>query len=291
MIGFLRLIRWPNLLIVILTQWLTRNCLVIDTSLHPYDFYLLIFSTVLIAAAGYIINDYYDVETDAINKPGKNSIGKQISRKAAFNFYWIFNVVAILLGFYLGYKLNKINLGFIHVICAGLLFFYSTTYKGMVLLGNLIIALLSAVVLLICGLFEPAVYGGYNMLIISAYTIFAFLLSLSREITKDIEDVEGDERAGYQSLPIVFGIRRAKILAISILIFTIFLLLFVQIKYIWGDILSEIYFSLAVQLPLAYLAIYTFRAKEKMAFHRAGTINKMIMLAGILSMLIFYYSL
>lgn len=288
---FLRLIRWPNLFIVILTQILTRNCLLIDTSLHPYDFLLLVFSTILIAAAGYIINDYYDVLSDSINKPEKVIIGNQISRKVAFNLYWIFNLIGILIGFYLGYKLGKINLGFIQFICAGLLYFYSTTYKGMIMLGNLVIALLSASVLLICGLFEPAVYGDYNMLILSAYAIFAFLLSLSREITKDIEDMDGDEKAGHRTMPIAIGIQKTKIVAIGILLMIIALLLFVQIKFIWGDMLSEIYFSIAIQLPLLYLVYYTARANTKASFHRAGTINKMIMLAGVLSMLIFYYSL
>ncbi len=291
MIGFLRLIRWPNLLIVLVTQILTRQCLVIDTSLHPYDFGFLVFSTLLIAAAGYIINDYYDVDTDVINKPQKVIIGNEISRKAAFNWYWIFNLLGILLGFYVGYKLHKINLGMIQIICAGLLYFYSTTYKGMVILGNLIIAFLSALVLLICGLFEPAVYGGYNLLIISGYAAFAFLLSLSREMIKDLEDIEGDQAAGHRTLPIVYGLEKSKNTIIGILLLTIALLAWVQIQLIMGDWISQLYFVVMVQTPLIYLLVFIKNAKNKFDFHRAGKFNKWIMLAGILSMIIFYLSL
>jgi 4-hydroxybenzoate polyprenyltransferase len=217
----IRLIRIPNLLIIALTMYLFRYCLIgkmldlrgVWLGLSDTDFLLLTLSVIVIAAAGYIINDYFDVSIDAVNKPEKVIIGRHISPDTAFRIYVALNVLGIIAGFYLALKVGNYKLGFINLLSAGLLWLYSSLYKKKFLLGNLVIAFLSALVPLIVAFFEPMrEYASFGF--IKAYAAFAFLMTLVREIIKDIEDIEGDKAEGATTMPVYIGIIPSKIIAV-----------------------------------------------------------------------------
>jgi len=312
MTAYIKIIRIPNLVIVILTQYLLRFCVIrtfygleyVSPALSEFDFVILVLSTILIAAGGYIINDLYDLQTDKINKPGKILIGKSISSQKAHYLYWGLTVPGVLMGFYLSIKVNYIMLGFIYIAIAMMLWFYSARYQKTVLWGNIAISLLSAMVVLIVWLFEffalreePLIYVDVMnrlqiiTLIVSGYALFAFLVSLIREIIKDIEDIEGDRKAGYRTLPIVTAINKAKGTATGIIVISILLLAFTQ-YFLYMKELSLIfwYLMIAVQSLFIYLLYNTFKAREKENFHFLSNTTKIIMVAGILSMQLFCIS-
>jgi 4-hydroxybenzoate polyprenyltransferase len=162
MLAFSRLIRLPNLLIVALTQYLIRYGVLLPfmelsglkNRFSDLDFALLVLSTVLIAAAGYVINDYFDTRTDRINRPERVVIDKGIKRRVAMALHVVLNILGIGLGFYLGYKVGIYKLGLIHAFSAGLLWFYSTDFKKQFLIGNIIVSLLTTSVPMIVPVFE-----------------------------------------------------------------------------------------------------------------------------------------
>ena len=176
--------------------------------LSKFDFSLLVLSTILIAAAGYIINDIFDITADEINKPESVVIGKKITEKKARLVYLLLNAVGISFSLYLAIKIEHPTMALVQVFIVASLWMYSSYYKRRILSGNFIIALLSALVLIVVGLFEPEFYR--NFVFLMAYSGFAFFVSLTREIIKDMEDVEGDEKAQYKTLPVRFGLQKTK---------------------------------------------------------------------------------
>ena len=150
--SFLRLIRWPNLVFIILAQgifyFFIEFPLYASHSILPIldlpCFVLLCFSSVCIAAAGYIINDYFDVNIDMINKPDKLIIEKFIKRRWAIVWHLILSLVGIFMGFYIDYNTPTSLLGLTNTICVILLFIYSISLKRKLLSGNVVVSLLTA---------------------------------------------------------------------------------------------------------------------------------------------------
>ena len=306
--AFFRLIRWPNLFFIVLTQFLFYTCILlpsfhngpvwIENVLKPFDFALLSLSSALIAAAGYIINDYFDLNIDRVNKPERIIVGKIINRRWAIIWHWILSGAGILLGFYIGWRLKNIFIGPANMACVGLLWFYSTTFKKKLLIGNIIISLLTAWVILVLYLCEfrlhrfvdpvyhPLLSRVYKFAVL--YAAFAFILSLVREVIKDIEDRDGDTRYGCRTMPIVWGISVSKVFAATWLIVLIASLLIIQfyvLQYRWWGIV--LYTILLIILPLLQILRKLYQATTIGNYHRLSSLIKGVMLAGILSMIFF----
>ncbi len=276
--SFLRLIRAGNLLIIVLTQYLVRIFLVGPKEdwlrhLTDFRFFLLSLSTVLIAAAGYIINDYYDIKIDTINKPRRVVIGRIMRRRHAMVTHSAFNALGIGLGLLVGLKVAAVNL-----VAAFVLWLYSNQLKRLPFIGNFTVALLTAASLLVIILYAPR-----NGFLVVSFAVFAFFISLIREIIKDMEDLRGDATFGCQTLPIVWGIRRTKSL-LYILIGSFLVILFTLSFYLQEWIVF--YFSLFVFLPTAWLTWRLVRADTRKEFGYLSTWCKIIMLSGVLSMVL-----
>ena len=277
--AILNLIRFPNLLLVVLSQALVQACLLASdiswSKLLDPAFLALTFSTACIAAAGYIINDYYDVKIDAINKPDKMVVGKFIRRRRAMFAHLVLSFIGVAIGLWLSVPVGLINFGAVM-----LLWGYSAHLKKMMLVGNITIALLSASMLLVV-----AVQAGILNKITLGYAGFAFLISLIREIIKDMEDVKGDASFDCRTLPIVAGLRHTKLVLYPLA--GIFMALIVAaIVYPSTSIYFDGYMVVAVILPTILLVIKLARADRKRDFTYLSNLNKGIMLAGILSMLL-----
>ncbi|HSG68585.1 MAG TPA: geranylgeranylglycerol-phosphate geranylgeranyltransferase [Bacteroidales bacterium] len=309
---WLRLFRLPNLAMIILTQYLLGYGIIrpvlhmqkVEAPLGNFNFALLVFVTVLIASAGYLINDHFDVNTDRRNKPGRNMLDGNLSVRKAMRLYYLLNGIGILTGFYLAYLAGSFQLGLIFPAIIGLLWFYSSRYQRMPFWGNLIVAFLSAMVLLIIWLFEffmlLANSGDFVNVInllddinlyVWAYAVFAFLLSLVREMVKDVQDMEGDRLSGYRTLPVLWGMHKAKWLIVFITIIIILLLAAAQyFLFTKGMILPFWYLLIAVQSIFVYFLVILLMARSAEAFGFLGTTAKVLMLAGILSMELIYIS-
>jgi len=263
--------------------------------LDGFCFFLLIMSTVFITAAGYVINDYFDRKTDLVNRPDTVIVGKKIKIRYAMALHIIFNIIGVVTGFYISIRIGEPLLGLIFVTVSGLLWFYSTTYKRQLLIGNLIIALLTAMVPLIVFLFEyPLLKSSYNELFtvfgsilkyltawILGYSGFAFLLTLAREIIKDAEDFEGDHAYGNQTIPIVIGPAYTK----GIIVF-LFIVVVVAVFYVYFTYLTNkftLYFiCIMLVIPLLYNIYKVIKANTRKDYNVASLITKIIMINGLL---------
>jgi len=271
-------------------------------------FFLLVMSTLFIAAAGYIINDYFDTRTDRINKPDKVVVGVSVDRRTAMTLHTIFNVIGVCIGIYLSIHIGIISMAFIFFLAAGLLWFYSTNYKRQLLIGNLTVAFLTAMVPLIVVLFEIPMlnkeYGtimlqynssfNYIFIWVAGFSIFAFLTTLIREIIKDTEDFEGDAAYGMKTLPIVAGISLTKTILSLLITGTVFLLIFILVKFIIfsgerTDYISLAYFAAFLIIPFFVLLTLILIAREKADYHRASLLIKIIMLFGVMYSFVVYY--
>jgi 4-hydroxybenzoate polyprenyltransferase len=276
--GFLRLIRWPNLLFIILTQYFVRIFLTGPREAwwnHFTDlrFLMLSVSTVLVAAAGYIINDYYDIKIDTINKPKRVVVGRILRRRWAMISHLVLNVTGILLAFVVDWKI-----GIVTFVSGFMLWLYSNQLKRLPFTGNLTIALLTAASLLVVWLYDPE-----NEFLVYTFAAFAFFISLIREIIKDMEDVRGDATFGCQTLPIIWGMRRTKTL-LYVLIFSFLIVLFSLSAYLQNAVVM--YFCFFILLPVGWLTYKLFRADTRKEFSYLSRFCKLIMLSGILSMIL-----
>lgn len=271
----------------------------VATSLSAFGMLLLIIATVCIAAAGNIINDIFDVETDFINKPDKLIIGKVISEKTAYNLFIMFNVIGVGIGFYLSNLVGRSAFFSVFVIISALLYIYASYLKQMLLIGNIVISILVSLSLIIVGVFDllPGITSLNQQTqftffkIIFDYAIFAFIINLLREITKDIEDVDGDHKAGMNTLPIVIGRERAaKVLFVLSFIPLLFVGYYVA-NSLYKNQIAVIYFLFLIIGPLIYSTIKIYSATTKKEFHHVSNMLKLVMLFGMLSLLLYYFLL
>lgn len=300
--SILNLIRWKNLIMIALVQLLVKYALLEPlgalTSLDTLGIIILTLATICIAAAGNIINDIYDIETDLVNKPEKVIVGKSISEKTAYTLFIVFNVLGVGLGYYLSHSVGKSAFFSLFVVISALLYIYATYLKRTLLIGNIIISILVGLSVLIVGLFElmPGITPNNQQLqlvylkIILNYSIFAFMINLIREIAKDIEDTNGDYKAGMNTLPIAIGRERASNMLFALSLIPILAVAYYVVYKIFRNQTMVIYFLAFVIGPLIYVAIKVFNAKTKKHFHHISNILKLVMFLGMLSLLLYKYA-
>ncbi|HSZ72316.1 MAG TPA: geranylgeranylglycerol-phosphate geranylgeranyltransferase [Cytophagaceae bacterium] len=270
----LKLIRFPNLIILGLTVLMVYEYLVLQQpSLHALlsvKIWLVVFSIVLTAAAGYVINDYYDIKIDYVNKPRRVLVGRIIARRTAIIFHSVMNVVAVAFSAFVGWKF------FISVLFSSfLLWYYANSLKRKPLAGNLVVSFLSGFSIYLVGLLRKG--EGYDIVIFSC---FAFLISLIRELVKDMEDIKGDAAFGCKTLPILLGERKTKVFVIFLAALFITMLAF----YFYPRNESLAIYCGVILLPLiGMLIIGLIVADTTHRYRRISALCKWIMLAGILT--------
>lgn len=296
-------------MVIALTMLVTRYCMMqpilavqhanMQLQLSHADFFLLIISTLLIAAAGYIINDYFDVKTDRINKPEKLYIDNGVKRRLAIVIHTVFNVLGFAIGVYVAHKANNFFLCGIQFVSITALWFYSTHLKRQVLNGNILVATLSAMVPLLVLFFEMPLLEhkflesiksfSFLYLSVCSFALFAFLLSLVREIIKDIEDLKGDYETGCRTMPIVWGVKAAKAIVAGLISNILLLQLFIFYKlYKQHFSILLIYLFVFIFVPLVLLIWKLYKSQQKQEYHTLSKWVKYIMLTGVLSTIIIY---
>lgn len=271
--------------------------------LSHVDFLLLCLASVLIAAAGYIINDYFDVHIDKINKPQKVLLDRYIRRRWAIFWHLLLSMVGVMISLIISFSVGDrfFIIGITNFFCVLTLWVYSTTYKRKILVGNILISLLTAWTVWVVYLAEvidwwrqPSVTISQTLALskllrlAALYAGFAFIISLVREVVKDIEDVEGDRREGCRTMPIIWGIPVSKVFMAVWLVVLIGILLVIQFYVIqFGWWLWVTYLLLLVVVPLCLVLRWLYLATNKAHYSRLSSWIKTIMLTGILSMLFF----
>jgi len=259
-------------------------------------FYLLVVASIMIAAAGYIINDYFDIQIDNINRPGSLIIGNSITPKVALVLYSLFSVIGLLLSGYLSKQLQNAYILFFNFISVLVLLLYSYTFKRKLLIGNLIISALTAWVILVLAVaesgFSESNHTGWGLLLKFSmlYGGFAFIISFIREIVKDMEDINGDKAMGCTTMPIVWGIPHTKIFA-GIWMIVLILTISAGVVYLLrdGKWIGSFYGVIFIMVPLIIALRKLLKAINPKDFHNLSTMIKVIMLTGILSMLFIWF--
>ncbi len=301
--SFFKLIRWPNLVMIVLVQYLIRfaiiESLAVPHVLNHFYFFLGVLCSVSLAAGGYVINDIMDIGADTTNKPQRMVLGARISVDTGWTIYAVLNFIAVISGYLVARQTSIGQLWLIPVVAAALLYLYSSDLKKRAVIGNLVVSILTALPIFLVAVFDVLPAATVNnkelvkpvFLAISIYAAFALALNFIREIIKDAEDIEGDSAAGYRTLAVLMGRQNVRwiiaILIVGVLTFT----LGYNFYLFQSDLYSALYVSIFVNLPLAYLMIKVMLAKSKADFFKASTLTKIIMLTGILSMLVFTLSI
>jgi 4-hydroxybenzoate polyprenyltransferase len=313
--AFLRLIRWPNLVFIVVTQCLFYYLITIPV-FKSYNtvpvltetlFWCIVASSVLIAAAGYIINDYFDLNIDRVNKPDKLVVEKIIKRRWAIIWHLLLSLIGFLISTWVCIKildLYTVIVAGINLACIIALWLYSTSYKRRLLVGNVLISLLTAWTILILLLIN--MHSWFMVKILNAsklpyeiasnklfkfamlYAGFAFIISLVREVIKDMEDMEGDAKYGCKTMPIVWGIPSTKVFTAVWLIVAVAALVIIQVYALYlGWWWSAAYCVVTIIIPLLWILKKLYKAQVAKDYHQLSTAIKLVMLAGILSMIFF----
>lgn len=302
--AFLKLVRWPNLVFIALTQVMFKYCILtpifeqagLKPNVEGIYFVLIVLSYVLIAAGGYIINDYFDLNIDRVNKPDKVIIDRVIRRRVALMLHIVVSVLAVAFSFYVDLRAGSKIAGLSALTCVILLFFYSTTLKKKFLIGNVLVSATTAWSIIALTWFEGNQFFIFKsragsleiekiFRLTVLYTGFAFIISLIREVVKDMEDVEGDRKYGCKTMPIVWGYNATKVFVMVWLIVLIAMVGTTQ-AYVgqFGWWFSIVYAVFLIIGPLLNVGKNLFKARTPADYHKLSSLIKLVMLTGILSM-------
>ncbi len=269
--ALVRLTRLWNLLIIGLAQYCTAYFLISPGNLSDPKLFLLTLSTMIIAAGGYSINDYYDVKIDLINKPERVVVGKSLTRRRVLLIHSVLSTTGTVMGFFLSWPLGVLNFS-----VAFLLWLYSNALKRLPFIGNLTVALLTGLAVFAVNLLYLPVH-----IIVLVYVLYAFFMTLIREIIKDMEDLKGDDTFGCRTLPIIWGLRNTKVFVYGLII--LFFGAVVAIHLLLTH-MPVIFFTGFLLMPMGILVVWLIRADTKKDYHYLSQFTKLIMLAGIFSM-------
>ena len=300
MINYLKLIRYRHLLLLAFMQLIFRYGFLklqnIPLALIDWQYILLVLSIVCLAAGGAIINAIFQQDSDTENKPNFQVVGKFISENTAYNLYAAFTFIGVSIGFYLSNVIQKPNFAILFILIASTLYFYASSMKNSILVGNLIIAFVNSIYLLIIGLFDllPSTFEGNQTVmgihfsILIDYAIFTFIICFLIELVSDIKNTNGDKSQGLSTLAIVIGTSKAKKVTLVISLIPIFCVLYYLKVYLFDAKLlySFIYGLIFIVTPLIYFSIKIFKANEPKEFRHLNIILKCILFFAYLSIFV-----
>ena len=313
---YLKLLRVGNLaflavLLYVMEKWVATPLLQVEKfpELMPWwVLLLLILSTLCVAAGGYVINDYFDVKIDRINRPDDMIVTRVISRETAMHWFYALTTIGIVAGLAVAWWARSWNLLFIYIVIPGLLWFYSASYKRMLLVGNLIVAFISALVPLLVAILqadylkhlyhEALAYTpivGQLYVWLGGFALFSFLLTWSREVVKDMEDIEGDREMECRTMPIVWGEKTSKVVVTLLVIITMALIAYwawcvLPFPMGWRTLTGRfVIFGLLV--PMVCVLVLLWSAGTKRELHTVQQVLKFVMFLGTMFSYVIYTNL
>lgn len=304
---YLRLLRIGNLafvaiLLFVMEYWVATPLLqraMFEPLMPWWVLVLLILSVVVIAAGGYVINDYFDVKIDRINRPDDLVVTRVISRDGAMHLFQVLTIVGVLMGGVVSWWAHSWTLLFIYIVIPGLLWFYSASYKRMFLVGNIVVAFASAIVPLLVAIVNADhlrhLYGealAYTPIVgelyvwLGGFAGFALLTTLAREMVKDIEDIEGDREMECRTMPIVWGVKVTKMVVTLVLLITAALIAYMAFAVLpfasdWQSF-STRYIVFGLMVPILCVMLLLWAAKTPIEYRRTQLIIKFTMFMGVM---------
>ena len=303
----MRLVRWSNLLFLAALIWLMEKWVAVPIldkaafgeQLPWYLLLLIMLATIGIAAGGYVINDYFDVKIDRINRPDEVVVTRSVSKPAAMRMSIGLSSFGAICGLIVAALLHSLTIAILFILIPGLLWFYSSSYKRLFMVGNLIIALLAGVTPMIVAMANVAILQlRYETIIpfttlphdlyawLGGFALFAFLLTWIREIVKDLQDQMGDRELECHSMPVVWGEKWTKIFVTGLIVATLAI-----IGHLWYHVLpfsiswttlSTRYIALGVVIPLLCTLWLLWAAKIPSDYKNCQQVVKFTMLIGML---------
>ncbi len=295
MLIYLKLIRAGNLVFIALTMFLIKYGLFepfgVAITLNLFGFSMLVLAVVLVAAAGYVINDIYDVSADLRNKPDRTFIQNKISEKSAYRIFFILNIIGVGLGFYLSNMIGRPGFSAFFIFGSAILYLYNSQFQQTILVGNILVSIIVGLIPIGVGLYDllPAITPENKQTqstifsILIDYSIFAFLINFLREIVKDQQDMDGDYNAGYRTLPIVFGKSRTNKILFAIGFIPLGFLIYYIYQYLFENTRAVVYTLFLLVAPLLYFQINILTAKKKSEYALLSKILKAVLFFGLIS--------
>ncbi len=271
-------VRGYNILVVVVAQYLTSVYILAHDKplkhvLFDVNLLMLVLASAATIAAGYIINNFYDSEKDLINRPNKSKLDRLVSQNTKLSFYFVLNFLAVIFASYVSF--NAVL--FFSVYIFGI-WFYSHKLKKMPFIGNLTSAILT-----ITPFFAIFLYYKNFETVIFVHAIFLFLIISMRELTKDLENMQGDLLLNYKTIPVIYGEKASKVMLTSLIVLTgipVYLLLnYFNIGHMYW------FFYLSIGLLLVFL-VFLWRSKTKTHYLILHNILKFIILAGVFSIVL-----
>lgn len=292
---YLKLIRAGNLLFISLTMYLIKYGLFepfgVTITLNFLGFSLLVLAVISVAASGYIINDIYDVKADLQNKPERTLVNNSISEKTAYRLFFVLNILGVGLGFYLSNMIGRPGFSAFFILGSAILYLYNSQLQQTLLVGNILISVIVGMVPVGVGLYDllPAITPQNQQTqsvifsILIDYSIFAFLINLLREITKDQQDLDGDYNVGYRTLPIVLGKTRTNKVLFAFGLFPLAFLIYYTYTYLFENTSAVIYSLFLLIGPLLYYQVTVLTAGKKKEYATLSLVLKFILFFGLIS--------
>lgn len=313
---YLKLLRVGNLaflaiLLFVMEKWVALPLLQLAQFSEQMPWWvltLIILATVFVAAGGYVINDYFDVKIDRINRPDDLVVTRHISREGAMRLFQVLTLVGVLMALGVAWWARSWTLAMIFIVIPGLLWFYSASYKRQLLIGNIVVAFASALVPLLIAIINADylahLYGealAYTPIVgqlyvwLGGFAIFAFLMTIVREMVKDIEDREGDCEMECRTIPIVWGVKTTKIIVTILLLAIAALIMYIAwavlpFPHSWQSF-STRYVVFGLLVPIACVITLLWASTNQVEIRRTQLVLKFMMFMGVMYSFVIYQNL
>ena len=303
----MQLVRWSNLLFLAVLVWVMDKWVAVPVlnqaafgeQLPWYTLLLIVCATVLIAAGGYVVNDYFDVKIDRINRPDQLIVTRTVSRESAVRLSMWLSGTGVVCGLASAALLKSTTIAILFVFVPGLLWFYSSSYKRLFMIGNLTIALLAGLTPMMVAFANIAQLRlRYELILpyttlehdlyawLGGFALFAFLLTWIREIIKDMQDQQGDRELECHSMPVVWGEKWTKVFVTALIVLTLAI-----IGHLWWHVLpfphtwmnlSTRYIVLGITIPLLGALWLLWAAKIPSDYKTCQQVVKLTMALGMM---------
>lgn len=320
----IKVLRPLNLLFIVIVMIVIRLALIVPSlativvnesdflspELSDFQYAMLILSVIGLAAAAYVINDYYDRAADKINKPDRVVIGVKIHEKDALIWFYGLNAMSLGLGFFLALRVDNLRLFYLYVVSVLVNWLYARYLKKVAFIGNLAVSVSLAMVIWIPYLFEPVYFAkdlegiegmvDFVQKVILWTSVAALLLNLIREIVKDIQDVEGDVEMHCKTIPILLGqaktsliIQFLTLIAIGGFSYLMYRFYLMGINQLYWLQQMNVYIGISILLPCIALFVILFWQRNLKVRHWAWISHsiKLMMLLGLFALLFFKHYL